>query len=292
MLRCAKAHVRRGETDAARARLEAAKREEPTNKQVEEELAAAASVERAQKEAKEAVRDEKGRLAIEACTRGLALAPYCPQLRLSQAEAFLLLRQWAAAGQVAVGLLRDNARNPDALFVRGTALYQAGQLDEALALWAEALRCDPDHAKAARARKAARGIATLRQEAKDFAAAGRHPQAHASLTRALACDPANAPLTAALAMERAKSGRKAGFEEQALADVGLFLAQHPADEEAREMRLELLVRLGRHKEVVQELRKRAQDDPEDFRIRRRFAILFSVGLLSHFVPGWRRPRRR
>jgi tetratricopeptide (TPR) repeat protein len=69
----------------------------------------------------------------------------------------ILLRQWNAAGSVAVGLLRDNPRNPDALFVRGTSLYQNGHLDEALALWAEALRCDPDHRRAAAARKAARG---------------------------------------------------------------------------------------------------------------------------------------
>ncbi len=212
---------------------------------------------------------------MEACTRGLALAPYCPQLRLAQGEALLLLRQWGTAGQVAVGLLRDNPRNPDALFVRGAALYQAGQLEEALALWAEALRCDPDHAKAARARKAARGIAALRQEAKELAAANRHAQAHASLTKAMAMDPSNARLTAVLALERARSGKRAGFEEQALSDVALFLAEHPGEEEARELRLELLARLGRHREVVQELRQRAQEDPEDFRIRRRSGTVFS-----------------
>ncbi len=269
LLRCGKALVRRGETDQARARLEAAKREEPTNKQVEEELAAVAVVETSLKEAREAVREGKGRQALEACTRGTAKAPYCPQLRLAQAEALLLLRQWGAAGQIAVGLLRDNARNPDALYVRGAALYQAGQLDEALALWAEALRCDPDHAKAAKARKAARGIAALRTEAKQFAATGRHAQAHGLLTKALASDPGNAKLAAVLALERARSGKRAGFEEQALSDVGQFLAENPNDEEAREMRLELLGRLGRHREVVMELRQRAQEDPEDMRVRRR-----------------------
>ena len=271
LLRCGKAHLRRGETEAARGRLEAARQEEPHNRQVQEELAAVEAVEAAQREAREAVRDGKGRQAAEACTRGLALAPYCPQLRLAQAEALLLLRQWGAAGQVAVGLLRDNPRNPDALFVRGSALYQGGQLDESLALFAEALRCDPDHGRAARARKAARTIAALRQEGREAAAAGRHGPAHAAYTRALACDPGNGRLCAGLALERAKSGRRAGFEEQALGDVGQFLAEFPADEEARELRLELLGRLGRHREVVQELRQRAQEEPEDFRLRRRLA---------------------
>ncbi len=106
-------------------------------------------------------------------------------------------------------------------------------------------------------------------EGREHAQRGRCQQAHAAFTKAMESDPGNVRLTATVAFERAKQGARIGFVEQALGDVKSFLAEQPTDEEAREFRLELLGKLGRHREVVQELRTRVQEDPEDFRLRRR-----------------------
>jgi hypothetical protein len=67
-------------------RLELAKIEEPNNKQVEEEMLSAGFVEKSIVQAREALRENKGRLAMEYAAKGLERAPYCPTLRLIQAE--------------------------------------------------------------------------------------------------------------------------------------------------------------------------------------------------------------
>ena len=122
-LREGKAHLRRGETAEARRALGAAAALEPGNRQLRDEMQAVEAVEGSLRRTQTLLREENYAEALKEANKGLerSRAPNSVALRVSSAEALLGLRQPASAGSVAVGVLRDHPRHPDALYVLAMA---------------------------------------------------------------------------------------------------------------------------------------------------------------------------
>lgn len=69
--------------------------------------------------------------------------------RLLRAEGLIGSRDWAMADQALREIIREDPKNADAVSMRGQVIYaETGDTEKAMAHWQEALRSDPEHARA------------------------------------------------------------------------------------------------------------------------------------------------
>lgn len=268
-MRAAKAHLCRGELADARRHLGVLAEHHPHNSQLAEEQRCVELAEVSLRKAQEALREDRPSEALQAAAAGLDVAPNSVALRTAHAEALLGLRQPLLAGRVASEVLREHPRQPDALYVRAMVYYANAQLDEATELLRTCLQLDPDHRKAQVARKRVREVGSLRADGNKLFQSRDFKGAHEAYSRALEVDPGNGRLAAVLHHNRAAAGLKIGFQEQALADCNRALELDPGYTKCNDLRLECLAALGRHREVVAELRKQSSADPSDRDLRRK-----------------------
>jgi tetratricopeptide (TPR) repeat protein len=164
-----------------------------------------------------------------------------------------------AAAEIAAEMLTDNAM---AWNTYGAALKEAGRLEEALAVFDQALVLDPANAIAHSNRGAA------------LVSLGRSEEALAACDQALALDPANA---------RAHGNRGAalvslGRSEEALAACDQALALNPDDARAHAARGATLVNLGRSEEALAACDQGLTLYPDDAPLHAaRGAVLVSLG---------------
>src|SRR5579862_3860021 len=88
------------------------------------------------------------------------------QWKLMRGEAYLKMGgdSLADAQTVAMSLLRQNSKDPEALMLRGRALYAQGDNDKAVQHFRQALNCDPDFKDAAKYLRMVQKLERLKEE--------------------------------------------------------------------------------------------------------------------------------
>ena len=177
----------------------------------QQEKAAAASMQSHVEKARHAIEEGRaGSMAIHAldmAERGLGAGVEKPRKwQLMRGEAYLKMGNVNALGEaqnVAMSLLRKNDRDPEALVLRGRALYAQGDNDKALQHFRQALNCDPDYRDGVKYLRMVQKLDRLKEEGNTAFKAGRHQQAVDLYGQALEVDPTNKGTNSKILQNRA-----------------------------------------------------------------------------------------
>ena len=184
-----------------------------------QEKAAAQSMQTHIKQAEDVIREgSTGSMAIHAleqAERGLGLGVSKPRKwQLLRGEAYLKMGNVNALGEaqnVAMSLLRKNGQDPEALVLRGRALYGQGDNDKALQHFRQALSCDPDFKDGVKYLRMVQKLDRMKEEGNAAFKSGRYRQAVDIYTQALDVDPNNKGTNSKLLQNRAMTSIKVGY---------------------------------------------------------------------------------
>ena len=151
-----------------------------------------------------------GSMAIHALDQAeRSLGTYADRPRkwtLLRGQAYLKMGNANALGQaqdIAMTLLRKNNKDPEALVLRGRALYGQGDNDKALSHFREALNCDPDFKEGVKYLRMVQKLDRLKADGNAAFKQKRYARAVEIYTEALAVDPGNKGTNAKLLQNRA-----------------------------------------------------------------------------------------
>ena len=133
--------------------------------------------------------------ALDQAEKGLGAGVERPRKwKLMRGEAYLKMGDVNSLGEaqnVAMSLLRQNNKDPEALVLRGRALYAQGDNDKALQHFREALNCDPDFKDAVKYLRMVQKLDRMKEEGNLAFKAGKYQDAVNTYQRALEVDPLN-----------------------------------------------------------------------------------------------------
>ncbi|KAL8732316.1 MAG: hypothetical protein Q9181_004003 [Wetmoreana brouardii] len=183
------------------------------------ERAAATSMQSHIKQAEDALRrGTTGSMVIHAldqAEKGLGLGVEKPRKwQLMRGEAYLKMGNVNSLGDaqgVAMSLLRKNNKDPEALVLRGRALYAQGDNDKALQHFREALNCDPDYKDGVRYLRLVQKLERMKEEGNTAFRTGKWKQAVDLYGQALEVDPTNKGINSKLYQNRAMASIKVTF---------------------------------------------------------------------------------
>ena len=184
-----------------------------------QEKAAAQSMQTHIKQAEDVIREgSTGSMAIHAleqAERGLGLGVSKPRKwQLLRGEAYLKMGNVNALGEaqnVAMSLLRKNGQDPEALVLRGRALYGQGDNDKALQHFRQALSCDPDFKDGVKYLRMVQKLDRMKEEGNAAFKSGRYRQAVDIYSQALDVDPNNKGTNSKLLQNRAMTSIKVNY---------------------------------------------------------------------------------
>ena len=164
--------------------------------------------------------------AIDQAEKGLGQDVARPhRWRILRGEAYLKIGSAKAIGDaidLSTSLVRENSQDPEALVLRGRALYAQGENEKSLQHFRQALGLDPDFKNALSCLRLVQRIERLKQDGNSAFKAGRYSEARDVYGTALNVDPINKRTNSRLLHNRALAAMKAGGT----------LVQHPVSAHA------------------------------------------------------------
>lgn len=168
------------------------------------------------KRAEDAIREgTTGSMVIHALNqaeRGLGVGVEKPRKwQLLRGEAYLKMGNPNALGEaqnVAMSLLRKNNQDPEALVLRGRALYSQGENEKALQHFRQALSCDPDFKDGVKYLRMVQKLDRMKEEGNAAFKGGRYKQAVGLYSQALEVDPSNKGTNSKILQNRAVASIK------------------------------------------------------------------------------------
>ncbi|KAF2746666.1 TPR-like protein [Sporormia fimetaria CBS 119925] len=185
---------------------------------------------------------------------------------LLRGEAHLKMGNSNALGEaqnVAMTLLRNNSQDPEALVLRGRALYAQGENDKAIQHFRQALNCDPDFKLAVKNLRMVQKLDRMKEAGNAAFKAGRYQEAIDTYTQALEVDPANKNTNSKILQNRAICNTKLSNFSNAIADCDAALALDPSYTKARKTRAKALGESGNWEEAVRELKAIHEANPSE-----------------------------
>lgn len=190
-LRLARCQVALGELQRALDSYKRALVLEPSNKEVSQQMTLLGRLQTSINEAEARHSSGDHRTALFMLDRALEHMPAAYHLRFRRAEFLVALRRYQDAKEVAEALLRLKVLNSDALWLRGHCLYYMDQPEKAMEHWAQVMRLEPDHVRAAQAYRSTKRLLAAKEEGNGHVAARRWTEALVAYERALAIDVAD-----------------------------------------------------------------------------------------------------
>ncbi|WBW73947.1 TPR domain protein, DNAJC7 family [Schizosaccharomyces osmophilus] len=173
-------------------------------------------------EAEVYLKNKQGGLALNALDRlhrRLDSAAKPPALwSYLEARVYICQNDLSQAQKIALGFLRENPRNVEALVLRGQVLYYSGENAKAVTHFQEALKLDPDCASAKTFFKRVRSLENTKSQGNDAFKQGKLDEAYELYSKALGIDGENKFTNAKLYMNRATVLLKLKKPEEALKD--------------------------------------------------------------------------
>ncbi|KAI0118768.1 hypothetical protein GGR51DRAFT_131927 [Nemania sp. FL0031] len=173
------------------------------------------------------------------------------------------LNSLGEAQNIAMSLLRQNNQDPEALVLRGRALYAQGENDKAIQHFRKALSGDPDFKDAVRWLRIVQKLDRMKEEGNADYKAGRWQAAFDKYTSALEIDPTNRGTNSKLLQNRALCQVKLKNYDGAITDCERAVALDPSYLKARKTKANALGQAERWEDAVREWKKIQELDPED-----------------------------
>ncbi|KAL1297002.1 hypothetical protein AAFC00_004597 [Neodothiora populina] len=205
--------------------------------------------------------------ALNEAEKGLGSTVSPPRKwRLLRGEAFLKMGNVNALGDaqnVAMGLLRANSADPEALVLRGRALYAQGEDDKALQHFRQAISCDPDYKDAVKYLRMVQKLNKTKEDGNNKFKTGKYQDAVTTYTDALAIDPTNRGTNSKILQNRALCYTKLKKYTEAIADCERALQLDPSYTKARKTKAKALGESGDWEAAVKELKAIHEANPEE-----------------------------
>ncbi|MCJ1369373.1 hypothetical protein MMC20_000584 [Loxospora ochrophaea] len=205
--------------------------------------------------------------ALDQAERGLGTGVDRPRKwKLLRGEAFLKMGNVNALGDaqnVAMSLLRVNSQDPEALVLRGRALYAQGDNDKALQHFRQALSCDPDFKDAVKYLRMVQKLDRMKEEGNAAFKAGRYQQAVDVYGQALEVDPFNKGTNSKLLQNRAMASIKLKDYKSAISDSTRALQLDPTYLKARKTKARAFGESGDWQAAVNEYKSIAESNPSE-----------------------------
>jgi len=186
--------------------------------------------------------------------------------QLLRGEAYLKMGNVNALGDaqnIAMSLLRNNNADPEALVLRGRALYAQGENDKAIQHFRQALNCDPDYKDAVKYLRMVQKLDRMKADGNADYKAGRWSSAVDKYTEALEVDPQNKGTNSKLLQNRALCRIQLKDYKGAIADCEQALKMEPSYTKAKKTKANALGQSGDWESAVRELKELAEQDPQD-----------------------------
>lgn len=224
------------------------------------------------KNAEHTLKDEKGSgnmaiFALDQADKSLGYSVSRPRRwQLLRGEAFLKIGSLNALGEVqsiSTSLMRNNPTDADALVLRGRAFYQAGENDNALKHFRQALSYDPDLTQARTLLKTVQKLDKAKEDGNAAFKSGRYSAAVKLYSEALQVDPSNKGTNSKILQNRAMARLKIKEYKAAVADCNEALKLDPTYTKARKTRAKALGESGNWEQAVKDLKELAESNPEE-----------------------------
>lgn len=186
--------------------------------------------------------------------------------QLMRGEALLKMGDANSLGEVqniAMSLLRLNSQDPEALVLRGRALYSQGENDKAVQHFRKALSCDPDFRDAIKWLRTVQKLERMKEEGNSQYKAGRWQAALDLYTSALEVDPTNKGTNSKILQNRALCRLKLKQYDEAIADCEKAISLDPQYMKARKTKANALGLAEKWEAAVREWKAIQELDPED-----------------------------
>jgi DnaJ family protein C protein 7 len=193
-------------------------------------------------------------------------APKPRKWQLMRGEAYLKMGTVNALGDaqnVAMSLLRNNSQDPEALVLRGRALYSQGDNDKAIQHFRQAVNCDPDYRDAVKYLRMVQKLDRMKADGNTEYKAGHWDAAIEKYTEALEVDPLNKGTNSKLLQNRALCRVQLKDYKGAIADCERALSLDPSYTKAKKTKASALGQSGKWEEAVRELKDLQEQDPQD-----------------------------
>lgn len=205
--------------------------------------------------------------ALDQAERGLGYGVDRPRKwKLLRGEAFLKMGNVNALGDaqnVAMSLLRNNSQDPDALVLRGRALYAQGENEKAINHFRQALNCDPDFKEAVKYLRMVQKLERMKEEGNSAFKAGRFQEAVDTYSKALEVDPTNKGTNSKILQNRALCYIRLKNYSPAVADCTRALDLDPTYTKARKTKAKALGESGNWEEAIREYKAIHEANPSE-----------------------------
>lgn len=169
---------------------------------------------------------------------------------------------------ITTSLMRDNPTDAEALVLRGRAFYQAGENDQAIKHFRQALSFDPDLSQARTLLKTVQRLAKAKEAGNAAFNAKRFSEAVKLYTEALEVDATNKGTNAKLYQNRATARIKIKEYDEAVSDCDQALKLDPSYIKARRTRAKALGESGDWTQAIKELKEIAEQYPDEPNIKK------------------------
>ncbi|KJR86477.1 uncharacterized protein SPSK_02223 [Sporothrix schenckii 1099-18] len=167
------------------------------------------------------------------------------------------------AANTAISLLRYNDKDPEAIILRGRALYSQGDNAQAERHFRRAIDLDPDMKDAIKWLRIVQKLDRMKEEGNKEYKAGRWQAAIDKYTDALSIDPANRGINSKLLQNRALCRLKLKEYDEAITDCDAAIALDPSYTKARRTKANAYGLAERWEDAVREWKALAEREPED-----------------------------
>lgn len=133
----------------------------------------------------------------------LKIAQACQRYKLLKAECLTLLGRTEEANDIAIGIMKVDSTNCDAIYVRGLTLYYSDNLEKGILHFERTLQLDPDHKKAKLMRTKSRSLKEKKEQGNECFKTGKYREALAIYSEALTIDQLNKEINSKLLYNRA-----------------------------------------------------------------------------------------
>lgn len=193
-------------------------------------------------------------------------APKPRKWQLMRGEAYLKMGNINSLGDaqnVAMSLLRNNQADPEALVLRGRALYAQGNNEKALQHFRQALNCDPDYKDAVKYLRMVQKLDRMKEEGNKEYKSGRWQAAVDKYSEALEIDPLNKGTNSKIMQNRALCLIKLKDYKGAISDCEKAISLDPAYTKARKTKANAMGQSGDWEGAVREWKALQESDPQD-----------------------------
>ncbi|KAI9891097.1 MAG: hypothetical protein M1814_003296 [Vezdaea aestivalis] len=205
--------------------------------------------------------------ALDQADRGLGPGIDRPRKwKLMRGDAYLLMASVNALGEaqnIAMSLLRVNSNDPEALVLRGRALYGQGENEKAVQHFRQALSCDPDFKNAIKYLRIVQKMDRLKEDGNKAFKMGRYTQALEHYEKALEIDPKNRGTNSKINANKGQCLMKAKKYQEALAAFDRAIELDQSYSKAKKLRAKALGESGNWQDAVTELKALAEENPGD-----------------------------